>query len=102
MKIRIIRRLLPVKFAKNQRMSTNPRMDYLGQILYQWGHDPGSARLPSELGLLIPYLTTELRGRIIDTALTISIVKLDTHPRDEQERKLSQLFSEVGIEVIYE
>jgi hypothetical protein len=101
--VRIVRRVLPPKIKKIQRLETTKgQLDYLGQLLVQWGYRiPEGARFPSDLQEIIPYLTTEVRGRILDSSITLSILALDPLPRDEQERRFKAIMASINYEVEY-
>jgi len=100
-KVKIVRQLLPYKISKIQKMQTKDgRLDFLGQLLVQWGYTiPETARSPQELLEEIPLLVASHRGVLKDTALTLSILDLDPLPRDEQERKFVLIMETKGVKV---
>lgn len=101
-KFLIVRRSLPLKFTKLQYMMKDHRVDYLGQIIIQLGYNPDNARIPSEIGEEIPYLTCEYRGRILDTEITHEILRLDSLPREQQEQRLGVILGRIGAYVEFE
>ena len=99
----IVKNLLPIKFYKNQKLIHKGRYCFLAQMLERWEFTiPEGARLPSDLETTIPYLTVECRQRIVDTALTLEILKLDMFPRELQLRNFSALLLKQGLTVHYE
>jgi len=103
--VRIKRNLLPPKFRVFQHLLTDTgKADYIGQILLQWEYDvPPGIRFPSELanqlGKLIPFFTIEIRGAIVDSSLTLEIMKLDQLPQHIQEAAFVKLMDQHGIKV---
>ena len=92
MKIKIIKSLLPRDSTLHRYMYRDGKMDYLGQILTQLGHNvEGKHRFPSSMGKLIPPFTQQCRGSIIDSKITLSILALDHSPRDTHEQVLRDL-----------
>ncbi len=98
----IVRNLLPIKFYKNQKLIHKGRYCFLAQMLERWNYTiPEAARLPSDLQIIIPYLTIECRQRIVDTPLSLSILQLDTFPRHLQLQKFQSLLLKQGLTVHY-
>ena len=59
-------------------MVHNGHVDILGQMILQQGFEiPDKTRLPSQLECTIPYLTMEIRRRIVETPLSLEIIQLD-------------------------
>lgn len=72
----------PAKYLHCHRTG---QYDLLGQILYSLGYAiPPKTRIPSQLGLPIPYFTVALRDCIIDTPLTQELLRASQviHPRE--------------------
>ena len=70
------------------------RMDYVGQILKQLGFDfpqLDGLRVPSDLKAVVPPFSMSVRRRIIDTSLTLSLLRLDTLPRAQHYKQVEEL-----------
>jgi len=97
---KIVRRCLPQKYNKHQYLKDGMTYDFLGQMMEQLGICvPDKIKFPSELDVRIEYITFSLRGRIIETPLAISIMKLDSVPSPERYQKFEQLLNSVGLKV---
>ena len=102
-KYRIIRSLLPSKpvFLEDK----DGRLDYIGQILQQMKVKTRDGfgkcfRTPSQLKEIIFPFTVQLRGTILDSKITIDILRLP--PGKASEAELSKILATVGIELVFE
>lgn len=103
MEFKIIIPLLPL--GKKQFLSgTDGKMDFLGQFILQLdfkepqlqGH-----KLPSDMKLDIPYFTVKHRNRIIDSILTLEILRLDPLARHIQCERVSSLMAKHNHSIEY-
>lgn len=80
MLIKIYRKDLTIK---PKYLNDGLKYDILGQLLFQLGHDiPTKAKLPSELNKYIEHFTISIRGKIIDSPMSIELVTASStvHP----------------------
>lgn len=76
------------------------RYDFLGAILLHNGIPiPEKSKFPSELKILIPFFTYKIRGKIVDTPLTINILQFDNHPQREALVGINKLLIPLSIEL---
>lgn len=74
--------------------------DILGCILTHKGIDiPPKTKSPSDLRLLIPPFTVQLRRIYYDTPLTLDILKLDFSPRKEAVARANILLKPHNIQL---
>lgn len=79
------------------RGNIQPRFDYLGYILYCLGHqklqtkDDKYLKLPSQGNILVPPFTQQVRGVVVETDLSVQILRLTLSP--ESERTLAALLA---------
>jgi hypothetical protein len=100
--MKILPNLLPQKFRFLQ--DSFGRMDFIGQFLHQLGYVVEGKRLPSDLGLFIHPFTISYRQRIIDSELTLSLLRLDTLSRQQQLQAMVDLMSpyyNINITYVY-
>jgi hypothetical protein len=101
--IYINRALLPTQFKKHRYMlGSDGSQDYMCQILHNLGIDvPPEHRTPADLQILIPPFTFELRGVVANSKLTLSILALDRTLPQEHPRKLREMLSPAGFELVW-
>jgi hypothetical protein len=84
----------------NKYLFDGSHYDFLGAILLFNGISiPEKCKFPSEMKILIPYYTYKLRGKIVDTPLTISILQFDSHPQKEALVGINRLLFPLSIEL---
>lgn len=97
----ICRSILP-QWKKHIKLQSDEGADFLGQILHQLGINcEGTHRVPSDMGIHIPPFTVNYRGRVLDSTLTLSILKLDHFPRDLREVELTKIMQEHGFKITF-
>ena len=98
----IVYSALPKGKQRFQYLETDHYCDFLGQCIRQMGFNTeGKHRLPSDLGLHIPPFTMKIRGRIIDTPLSIAILQLDSSPEIQKLGQFVKLMNKAGFNVRY-
>lgn len=81
-------------------MFDGERYDFLGCLLFYNGIPiPEKIKFPSELKILIPFYTYKIRGKILDTPLTINILQYDNHPQREALVGINKLLIPLSIEL---
>lgn len=103
MEFKIIIPLLPL--GRKQFLSgQDGKMDFLGQFLLQLGFNEVQLhghKLPSDLQLEIQYFTSKHRNRIIDSILTLEILKLDLMERSIQCDRITKLMAKHSHTIQY-
>lgn len=83
---------IPYKQIKRQKRLLNEsgHTDILGAILVALDHDPLGMSFPSELKQVIFPFTTQIKGRIVDTEITLGLCRLSElskpHPLDLEQQ----------------
>lgn len=84
----------------NKYLLRDNQYDILGCILLKLGYTiPDKTKLPSELKMEIPYFTTSIRRKIVDTDLTIRLLDLDCSPQKEAIRSANILLQPIQIQI---
>ncbi len=97
----IVRRLVP-PYKKHRYMRDGKMYDYLGQILVQMDIDiPEKCRTPQELERTILPFTFPCRGIILNSVLTINILKLDITDPSSHPQKMAELLRPHNIELVW-
>lgn len=103
MHVRIVKSLLPKTRTTHRYLCHNGKLDYLGQILVQMGHNvDGKYRTPQDMNKAVPPFTQPCRGTNINSQLTLEILKLDYTQPNLHPEILEQLLRPHGIDITWE